>query len=429
MDINTIDFVDFLVKQPDTKQILAYFEGIPDGDKLKQVAINALEKHKPIMALQPGLSEAGKRVARNHTGSVIGSRAVFELVADRYGITLVSEFEELIDTAKAFKTGKRLKGNRAAMIVISGGAAIVWADELTKAGFEIPELSEATVSRLAEVVPSYCYLNNPVDIATTLLVNPILLNHCVDTLANSGEVDIIFVQLMFGPDQGGLKAAQDILDVAKDSDKLILVTITASDTEVSDIRAFLNDNDIPAYTSLKAAVKSARNLLDYEKKYMNLKKLTSEGAQNYEADGKFVLPSSEERVEQLLEQLPVKKTVEGPVLEAAVKVVRDPIFGPVISCDLDGVYSKTMKDISQSVAPISPQLALNMIKALNSYPLLSGRNNGFAYDIDAFATLLSSISQAALSWGELWTDFEINPLKVGKKGQGVAAREDGIFFK
>ncbi|MHB1128318.1 MAG: acetate--CoA ligase family protein [Bacillota bacterium] len=266
MDLTSLDILDFLVEDEDTKLIATYLEAVPDVEKFKEICARALSIRKPVIALKAGRSSAGKIAALSHTASLTGSYQDFEKLAERYGITLVNEIEEIIDAVKALRGGKRPQGNRVATVVISGATGVLLADKLPDFGLEMAILSETTQNILAEVVPGYCNVANPVDIALSLLGNEILYKHCIETLVLAEEVDIVIVQLPL-PDEYGFKFAQDILEVAKKSDKPIIVATTGLEQTMGEVRKFLTQNNIPAYNTLKSAAQAAYYLLNYEISY------------------------------------------------------------------------------------------------------------------------------------------------------------------
>lgn len=263
MDLNTLDFMEFLVNDNDTEIISTYLEAVPNGKKLQNLADMALEKHKPVVMLKTGRSEAGQKAALSHTASLTGSSNVFELVTKRHGITLVEGIDGMVDALKVFRSGKRPKGNRVATVVISGATGIMVADQLEKYNLRLATLSQEIQNKLLEVVPSYCSVLNPVDIGQTLLDNPILYKHCIETLVESDEVDIVILHLPVGIE----KFANDIIEVAKVTDKPIVVMHTIPEQLIGNIRKHLNANYIPAYNSIESAVEAVSHLVNYESAY------------------------------------------------------------------------------------------------------------------------------------------------------------------
>lgn len=343
MDLSTEDFLELLVDDEDTKLVAAYLEGIVKGEKLKETCARALSRHKPVIALKAGRSEAGKKAALSHTASLTGSNLVFEMFARQYGVTLVNELEEMIDAMKAFKSAKRPQGNRVATLVISGAIGIMLADKLPEFGLEMAVLQATTKKRLAEVVPGYCSLTNPVDIGATLMGNPALYKHCIATLASAEEVDILIVHLPVGSSLGGLKFAGDILEVAGKSEKPIIVLNTGPEEAMGEIRKLLNKNDVPAYRSLKSAVQAAHYLLNYEKAYCQRQKLVFTEIKDKLPVSQLFPPNAssvtEPHVKHLLRQfaIPVPRGVVGKdwkELKQLVKGLSFPVAAKVVSPDI-----------------------------------------------------------------------------------------------
>ncbi|HZG83755.1 acetate--CoA ligase family protein [Paenibacillus sp.] len=508
MDMNTCEFLDFLVDDDRTNVIGLYMEAIPDGKSLMQAAERAIRKRKPIVALKAGRSDSGAKAALTHTASMTGSYQVFQAALDRYGVTFVEELDEMADAIKAFRSGKQPSGNRVALLVGSGATGIMLADRLDELGLRMAQLRETTVQRLAEMVPSYCFLGNPVDIASTYTGNDKLYRHCVETLAAAEEVDIVIAHLPM-PGPMGHAMADDIISVSEQTGKPIIVALTSTEKMQGDIKVKLNCARIPAYFTLRGAAKAAWQLVNYEEKRSRAAVLTElrhgqtaiaaealegqgvvtepevktmlrefgipvpkgfvaanrlellEGAKGLQypvavkivspdithksdaggvilkvADEQALVEAFETVLRRVKEHEPnasvhgvlVEEMVEGPFLEAIVGVKRDPAFGPIVMCGLGGIYVEVLKDVVQKAAPLTPAEALEMIQALQCYPLFTGARKGLAYDVDALANVISKISELAVSLGDRWDEMEINPLIVRPQGQGVMAL-DGLITK
>jgi len=94
-------------------------------------------------------------------------------------------------------------------------------------------------------------------------------------------------------------------------------------------------------------------------------------------------------------------------------------WGPVIAVGLGGVWIEILQDSSLRLLPVSPQEARAMIGELKGARLLEGYRGGEAADLDAIATAISAIGDAALTLGPDLVSLEINPLLV--KGPQVEA--------
>ena len=86
------------------------------------------------------------------------------------------------------------KGDRVAVVTVSGGAGIWGADAVALQGLQVPELSEPIQREIKALMPSYGTARNPIDV-TAQGVTSGGLQKSVDLLTVSDEVDTILVVL------------------------------------------------------------------------------------------------------------------------------------------------------------------------------------------------------------------------------------------
>ena len=106
--------------------------------------------------------------------------------------------------------------------------------------------------------------------------------------------------------------------------------------------------------------------------------------------------------------------------EVIAGMVRDDQFGPVITFGLGGIFVEIMKDVAQSIAPLSERRAEDMIRSIKAYPILAGARGRKRADIPALKDVLFRVAQIAIDHPQI-TEFEINPVMVGDEGQGCCA--------
>lgn len=168
-NVTVEDYIDFLVDDPDTKVVAAYYEGV----KKPEVLVNALEKaakmRKPVVILKTGRSAKSKELASSHTGSLSGSDAAFRAILRKYGAIEAEDLEDLFSIANAFAALKEYpKGDRYVFMNVSGGEAGVTADLADLSGIRLADLAEDTKTALKEMLPSYATVNNPLDMTASL---------------------------------------------------------------------------------------------------------------------------------------------------------------------------------------------------------------------------------------------------------------------
>jgi len=191
-DLGAGEFLDYLVQDTSTDVILLFIEGIRDTDKFLAAARRAAEIGKPIIVTKVGRSGAGGRAAASHTASMAGWSAAYDAVFAKYGFIVSSDLDEAVAIAAVLTTSPLPKGDRVAVVTVSGGGGIWGADVVSAQGLQVPELSEVVQAEIRGMIPSYGSPRNPVDI-TAQAVHSGGLQKTIALLAGSDDVDAILV--------------------------------------------------------------------------------------------------------------------------------------------------------------------------------------------------------------------------------------------
>ena len=109
----------------------------------------------------------------------------------------------------------------------------------------------------------------------------------------------------------------------------------------------------------------------------------------------------------------------GP--ELIVGTRRDPLFGPLVMVGLGGVTAELFQDVAIRLAPIDTKVAEDMLRELQSWPLLDGWRGSPKADIAAAAKAISAVSTLAAGNRNSVDTIEINPLRLGSVGGGALA--------
>jgi len=116
----------------------------------------------------------------------------------------------------------------------------------------------------------------------------------------------------------------------------------------------------------------------------------------------------------------VQEMVQGEA-EIIVGVRHDPAFGPQLLVGFGGILVEVLRDVQSECAPVSPELALAMLRRLKIWPLLAGTRGRPALDTPAVAAIISRLSWLAADLGDRLEDLEINPVIVRQAGRGAVA--------
>jgi len=191
-DLAAGEFLDYMAQDANTDVILMFIEGIRDPEMFVSAARCAAEAGKPVIVSKVGRSGAGERAAASHTASMAGWTAAYDAVFAKYGFIVSNDLDEAVAIAAAFATAPMPRGDRVAIVTVSGGAGAWVADTLAAEGLQIPELPASLQSQVRALIPSYGSPRNPVDI-TAQAVHSGGLQKVVELLEQSNDVDAIVV--------------------------------------------------------------------------------------------------------------------------------------------------------------------------------------------------------------------------------------------
>ncbi|GGT99557.1 acetate--CoA ligase family protein [Streptomyces violascens] len=221
-DLETADFISYFAERPEVGAIACYVEGLKDGRSFLLAADRAARAGVPVVAVKVGRTEAGARMAASHTGKLTGADDVVDAAMRQYGVIRVDGLDELQDTAALLARARKPLADGVVVYSISGGTGAHFSDLATAAGLHLPTLSPAKQDQLHEWIPAYLNVANPVDNG----------GHPVGDWRGRKIIDAILadpsVGVLICPITGPFppmsdKLAQDLVDAAEQSDKLVCV--------------------------------------------------------------------------------------------------------------------------------------------------------------------------------------------------------------
>jgi len=247
--ISTLDFMRFLIDDPGTKIITGYTEGMKDAYRLREIGEAALAAGKPILIWKVGNSEEGQKAAASHTANLGGAMTLYQAAFKQTGIQQVEDIQDIVDLTHAFQSGKVPRGNRVAIITISGGAGILMTDEAIARGLAVQPLSPATVEKLRPLVPSFAALGNPIDLTAAIFDDTDLCRKALELIIEDPQVDAVTMANAGLQGEIATKVAQEIVNVARRSDKPIMLGWSARREVAGPAYALLDEAKVPHYRS------------------------------------------------------------------------------------------------------------------------------------------------------------------------------------
>ena len=164
VDLDLADYLNFLVDDPDTKQIVVFIEGIRRPEPFLKAAGRALEAGKPVLAIKTGATQKSRTAAQSHPGAIGGDYAAYLAMCERYGIVNCRSLDDLLETALAFQCGRLPKGPRIGFVTTSGGTVDLLYDYAEQEGAVVPDYSTATHAALMPHMQEGILPKNPLDV-------------------------------------------------------------------------------------------------------------------------------------------------------------------------------------------------------------------------------------------------------------------------
>ena len=172
------DYVDALLDDDRITAIGLHIEGLNDIAAFSRVALRALQKRIPIVALKTGASTASASVTASHTSSLAGSDTLYNALFARFGIGRVNDLSAFIETLKLLHVNGSLSGDSVASLSCSGGDAALFADLVAAQGLRFPSLNDRSKTLLEKTLGPKVPLNNPLDYHTYIWGDVPALTNC-----------------------------------------------------------------------------------------------------------------------------------------------------------------------------------------------------------------------------------------------------------
>ena len=200
MDINEVDALTYLSRDPETRVIGIHLESVEGNGREFLRVLREVSTEKRVVVLKSGRTDAGAKMAASHTGVMArGNDAVFDSALKQGGAVRAQNIEEFFDLSRALERfgPLSLEGNRLALATLPGGEAVVATDLCHDSGFSLPRFAEKTRERLKPIFPPWEISGNPFDLGVALqFYDPLkVYRTLVEAVAQDPNVDGMAIQL------------------------------------------------------------------------------------------------------------------------------------------------------------------------------------------------------------------------------------------
>lgn len=257
--IDEASMLQFLAQDPETSVIIGYLEGMNSGRRFARIS-QTITREKPVIMLQAGMTEHGRKAISTHVGALTGSERAYQTALRQAGIIQVDNLSSLFDLARMFGSQTLPMGPNLAILTNSGGAGILAADGLAGTSLNLPRLSSGTLSRLSAFLPRHAQISNPVDIGMDAA--PAHYVQAVEEVLRDRHIHMALLVIApgFGVDLPSI--VRELADMHHAEGRTVAVCLIGQDG-VAEERCFLQSQGLPCYSNPKAALASLEAMFRY----------------------------------------------------------------------------------------------------------------------------------------------------------------------
>jgi len=262
--VDAVEVIDFFLQEPGVRAVIAILESIADVAAFRRVAARAAERAVPIVALKLGRSEAGRRAAVAHTGSLTGASHLVDALFRECGVVRVDDLDEAGATAALLAAKRRPAGRGLGVTASSGGECGLVSDLAAGAGLTLPDLPPEQRERVTPLLPSFARPANPLDITAVgwgyrevsrETVLALGTTPGVDIVASVGQASTYVGSLA---EYGWYPMVEGLGDAAAELAVPVVVVSTVTDVQRELVDA-LAARDIPVLAGTRTAISAIAN--------------------------------------------------------------------------------------------------------------------------------------------------------------------------
>ncbi|MGX9425920.1 acetate--CoA ligase family protein [Bradyrhizobium sp. LeoA1S1] len=485
IDLSLGEICAATLDDPKITSYMLFLESLRHADDLREFALGAAARGKPIAAYKLGRSPVAAELALSHTGALAGEDDVADAFLADCGIARVENFETLLEVLPLLERvtlgSTSGRSPRVGILTTTGGGAAMVVDGLAGRGIEVVTPSKETFAAIGAAGVAVQH-ERIVDL-TLAGTRYDVMKTSLEAMLAAPEFDMVVAvtgsSARFQPEL----AVRPVIDSAASGKPLAAFLVP----DAPDALRLLGQADVPNFRTPEACadaiaaaykrrrprpappaapLSSGTRQLDELEAYVLLAGLGIDHAPSASlpADGsKLDLPFSYPVAVKALSAGIAHKTNVGGValnvtnaeeLKAAILRIaasvaancpgialrhvlvqpmtsglgevllgyrRDPDAGPIVLLAAGGIYTEIYRDRSIRLAPVDLAGAREMIEELSISRIFQGFRNRPVGDLEALARAIVAFSKLAEYSERGVIDAEINPLIVRPKGEGVLA--------
>lgn len=342
LDLDEIDYIEYLLSDPGTDLIILYLEGIEDGRRLMELA---RASQKPILLHKAHRGAASTGIARSHTAALANDDRVVSAAALQSGLIRVPDFRTAVNFAKALFLPP-LRGEQLAVIARTGGHAVIAADGAEATGFRLYQFPQAFLRKVqglfrAKVISP----TNPLDLGD--LFDLRLYAWITEKCLRMAAVDAVLLVHTYAANTEARQTRELVARVKELSTrygKPVALTVL---TEREELARLEQELDWPFFLGIEDALGALAAARDYHRRHEQLQAPKATISANPQTDGRIsellqkraggALPLDESLTVLELLGIPVAPWARAGTLDEALSAAERlgyPLAAKVISPEL-----------------------------------------------------------------------------------------------
>lgn len=337
LDLNEIDYLRYLIEDPQTEIIGLYLESLERGRELMDIARST---SKPIILHKANTGESSRHIAKLHTAALANDDRIVEAALRQADIIRTKDFRSFVNAVKILSLPP-IKGKNLVIISRSGGIGVVAADSAERHGFRLLPPDKTLQERFhsffrAKVIQP----TNPLDLGD--LFNFDLYTNILQQVLNFPVVDgILFMHGATGDEkEPSRRFIQAVKDLSTQYQKPVALQYNTDEEELAYIKRAL---DYPIFAEPEDALTALAISRDHYRK-LNISK---------EKPPSFQV--NRDRVKEIFQKVK-REGRDSLLLDEAFEVLQ--AYGIPVA-EYQSLHRK--EEAEKAVEKITPPLALKVV--------------------------------------------------------------------
>ncbi|MQL55970.1 acetate--CoA ligase family protein [Acidianus ambivalens] len=464
-DVKEYEVIDYLSRDPETRAIFVYLEGVADGEKFLDVIPDAASR-KPVVFIKGGATAKGAEAVKTHTGSLAGSYEVFKAAIRTVGGIFVEDLSDFLNLTRFVTSSEPIKGD-ILVVTNSGGHGVLTSDAISRNGLNMVDIPDRIKDELRKILPVTSLPKNPLDlsgdagrdryaeamkIVQDLDCTKLVIVQSLPVVSCSEVAKVLLnykgkgvVGVMMGVDEdsalrilesasipafnfpeAAVRAIRYLTSKPNPRKKIRVAQPISSAVELTKGKEYLADYEALKLMEIYGIKTPKWGIAQSEEEaqrvadsigYPVVMKISADKplhktemkgvAMNVEKD---MVKSVYKQLSQITKRVMIQEQLTG--LEVFVGGLKDPVFGHTVLVGSGGIYVEVLKNVSYGISPVYEDEALEMLKESKVHDMLTARKRG--YDEGSLIRTIVTVSRMIVDLNI--KEMDINPLIVNENG-------------